>query len=113
MQITRINIMWKDTDINSVSFAFEDGIADVYSVNYSNQPEWNEFITMFNDIFVVSDCDNICLNLYPTKNIVAIYDYVTKLNGYLSPVLVNYDDLPNESKIIYDNFVNYIINQQN
>lgn len=111
MQVTRINIMWKDADINSVSFAFEDGVIDVYSVDYSGQPEWDAFIEMFNDIYKVSVCNNIALNLFPIKNIVGIYDLVTKIDGYIPPTTVLYDDLPIGEQNIYDNFVNYIIGQ--
>lgn len=103
--------MWKDADINSVSFAFENGITNVYSVDYSEQPEWNEFILMFDDIYRVSVCNNIELNLTPVKNIVAIYDLVTKIDGYIPPTTVLYDDLPVGGQNIYDNFVNYIIGQ--
>ena len=65
MQVTRINIMWKDADINSVSYAFEDGITDVYSVNYSGQPEWDAFTGMFDYLYQVPVCNNIALNLTP------------------------------------------------
>ena len=111
MQVTRINIMWKDADINSVSFAFQDGIADVYSVDYSGQSEWDAFIDMFNYIYQVPVCNNIALNLTPVKNIVGIYDLVTKIDGYVPPTTVLYDDLPIGEQNIYDNFVNYIIGQ--
>ena len=103
--------MWKDADVNSVSFAFQDGISDVYSVDYSNQPEWNEFIDMFNYLYQVPACNNIVLNLIPVKNIVGIYDLVIKIDGYISPATILYDDLPIGEQNIYDNFVNYIVGQ--
>jgi hypothetical protein len=111
MQVTRINILWKDADINSVSFAFEDGITDVYSVDYSEQSEWDSFIEMFDYLFQVPTCNNIVLNLTPIKNIVAIYDLVTKVDGYIPPTTILYDDLPIGEQNIYNNFVNYIIGQ--
>jgi len=103
--------MWKDADINSVSFAFQDGVADVYSVDFSNQPEWDAFIEMFNYLYQVPVCNNICLHLTPIKDILAIYDLVTKIDGYVPPTTILYDDLSIGEQNIYDNFVNYIVGQ--
>jgi len=111
MEVTRINIMWKDADINSVSFAFVNDITNVYSVDYSNQPEWDAFIEMFNYIYEVPLCNNICLHLTPVKDILAIYDLVTNIYGYIPPTTILYDDLSVGEQDIYDNFVNYIVRQ--
>ena len=46
-----------------MSFAFEDGITDVYSVDYSGQAEWDAFIGMFDYLYQVPVCNNIELNL--------------------------------------------------
>ena len=103
--------MWKDADVNSVSFAFQDGISDVYSVDYSNQPEWNAFIEMFDYLYQIPICNNICLNLTPVKDILGVYDLVTKIDGYIPPATILYDDLPIGEQNIYDNFVSYIVGQ--